>query len=277
MSRPLRPRSRRRNAPTVKASASGSGPIFANGIRQSPVDAPYSPILPNLRMSRNRISRPSSRLEHEPDVRILRPPWRHDEQLAGHLQVDRQERRRRTARRRAACRAARPPRSAVRRRRRRTPRGRCRAACAPRCVVASTIVAPVIRRAEVAGDGLDLGKLGHRPTAYAGDRRERRLERQLVGLGGDRVLAGQRGHPLPVVADLDVDRQRHATAAARPPSSRGRSRPARSTSSRGVSNRSSSWTLRRSRARRPAARDAARPSGSSRSSGCRPRCPGSAC
>src|SRR5258706_16167309 len=75
-------------------------------------------------------------------------------------------------------------------------------------VVASTIVAPVIRgrrsRATVSTSGSSgIGQ------SLPGDRRERRLERQLVCLGGDLVLASQGRHPLPVVADLDVDGERH--------------------------------------------------------------------
>ena len=63
-------------------------------------------------------------------------------------------------------------------------------------------------RAQVARDGLDLGKLRHARPSLRGERRDRRLERQLVGLGGDRVGARQRRHRLPVVADLDVDDER---------------------------------------------------------------------
>ena len=55
-------------------------------------------------------------------------------------------------------------------------------------------------RPQVARDGLDLGQLRHRRSGC--------LQR-LVGLGRDRVGAGQRGHRLPVVADLDVDGERH--------------------------------------------------------------------
>ncbi len=54
--RARRPRIRRRNARSVNRGSSGSGPMPSNGSSS----AAYSPTRPNLRMSRKRISRPSS-------------------------------------------------------------------------------------------------------------------------------------------------------------------------------------------------------------------------
>ena len=68
MSRPDRRRIRRRKSRTVNDGSSGSGPNAAKtavpptSVTRSPLTGsrPYSPILPNLRMSRNRSSRPSA-------------------------------------------------------------------------------------------------------------------------------------------------------------------------------------------------------------------------
>ncbi len=84
---------------------------------------------------------------------------------------------------------------------------------------APTIVAPTRRgrrsRATVSTSG----------SSGTGDRR---LDR-LIGLGCGGIRPGQRGHRLPVVADLDVDGQRHVERPApTPSSSAGRGRAGRS-------------------------------------------------
>ena len=59
-------------------------------VTSSPVTGsrPYSPILPNLRMSRKRTSRPSASSRTSRTYGSSGVVRRHDEQLAGHLQVD---------------------------------------------------------------------------------------------------------------------------------------------------------------------------------------------
>ena len=184
---------------------------------------------------------------------------RHDEQLAGHLEVDGQGR----LARELDDELLRPPpdrldppaghrlREGVGGVRAQRPRPRAPGTHDRRADDA---------RAQVARDGLDLGELGHARPSLRGERRDRRLERQLVGLGGDRVGARQRRHRFPVVADLDVDDERHRRAAAPPPSSRARSprapRPRRAaprTGARRGPDRSS-----RARQTRPRSRSATR-------------------
>ena len=97
---PRRPCTRARKAVSVNASSSGSGPCRANS---SPPAAPpstapvrgsraQSPTRPNLRMSRKRISRPSSSCQGQVEMPVGRGSGRHDEQLPGHLEVDRERR-----------------------------------------------------------------------------------------------------------------------------------------------------------------------------------------
>src|SRR6185369_6228037 len=81
-------------------------------------------------------------------------------------------------------------------------------------VVASTIVAPVIKgrrsRTTVSTSGSSGIRQAYRQRwRRSGEWRDRRLFGQLVRLCGDRVLTCERRHLLPVVADLDVDRERH--------------------------------------------------------------------
>src|SRR5258706_2524258 len=196
----------RRNTDMVNASASGSGPIFANGSAGSSA-ATYNPILPNLRMSRKRISRPSSRARTSRTYGSGGPPcgttnswpvifrW-----IVRNAPPDSST---------TSCFARRPTASI---RRPATPSanasGSTDRSVRAQYVVASTIVAPVIsgRRSRATVSTSGSSGIGE---SLSRDRRERRLERQLVRLGGDLVLASQGRHPLPVVADLDVDGERH--------------------------------------------------------------------
>ena len=178
-------------------------------------------------MSRNRSSRPSfsssTRRTYGSSGRLGRARRTAGRSSSGGSSG---RRRHRTGRRRAACRAARPPRPSARPRRRRRPSGRASRSVRAQIVARADDRRPDEQRTQVARDGLDLGQLRH-GRGLRRERSDRRLERQLVGLGGDRVLARQRRHRLPVVADLHVDRRAARTGAARPPSSRARPRPAR--------------------------------------------------
>ena len=156
----------------VKRGSSGSGPTPSNGSSS----APYSPTRPNLRMSRKRSSRAVVERQRQPLVRVPRQRRRHHEQLAGHLEVDRQEG--------AAGEvddqllAAPPDRlDPATRDARREP---CRVLVPQRPLPAHARArdrraGPAVGRQEaapeVARDGLDLGKLRHRRDDRAGSAR----------------------------------------------------------------------------------------------------------
>ena len=199
----------------VNAGSSGSGPKAANtaapptSVTSSPVTGsrPYSPTRPNLRMSRKRSSRPSA------SSRTSR--------TYGSTGVSAGTTNSWPVILRWIVRAASPDSSTTTSFARRPTASTRRPATASanasgvcvRSVRAHERARADDRRADdarpqVARDGLDLGKLRHRrPTRASGA--SGASIRGLVGLGGDRVGAGQRRHRLPVVADLDVDGQRH--------------------------------------------------------------------
>ncbi len=104
MSRPRRPRSRRAEGAQregvverlrPEAREERGAPAAVQRPRPSPGRAGQSPIRPNLRMSRKRISRPSASASTRWTYGSTGVAGRHHEELAGHLQVDRQRRARR--------------------------------------------------------------------------------------------------------------------------------------------------------------------------------------